>query len=77
MTLAGSGVSLAREGIVEFSVQVEGHPDSVKPAIFGGFQIAGGERMDPSSVNIPEGMLCSLFISDFHSLTTKRGGAER
>ncbi|CAL6428756.1 unnamed protein product [Bathycoccus prasinos] len=42
MTLAGSDVSTARarRDLLNLACEVEGHPDNVAPAIFGGFQIA-------------------------------------
>ena len=79
MTLAGSDVSTARarRDLLNLACEVEGHPDNVAPAIFGGFQIALSDENEwiTSSVNIPEGMLCSLFIPDFHSLTSETRAA--
>jgi len=79
MTLAGSDVSTARarRDLLNLACEVEGHPDNVAPAVFGGFQIALSDKNEwiTSSVNIPEGMLCSLFIPDFHSLTSETRAA--
>ena len=79
MTLAGSDVSTARarRDLLNLACEVEGHPDNVAPAIFGGFQIALSDENEwiTSSGNIPEGMLCSLFIPDFHSLTSETRAA--
>ena len=75
MTLAGSDVTTARakRDLLNLACEVEGHPDNVAPAIFGGFQIALSDENEwiTSSVNIPKGMLCALFIPDFHSLTSE------
>ena len=75
MTLAGCDVSTAKSkrDLLNLACEVEGHPDNVAPAIYGGFQIAVNDKKEwiTSSVNIPEGMLCALFIPDFHSLTSE------
>ena len=79
MTLAGCDVSTARakRDLLNLACEVEVHPDNVAPAIFGGFQIALNEKDEwiTSSVKIPEGMLCALFVPDVHSLTSETRAA--
>jgi homoserine kinase len=43
------GGSLGREGVFQLTAQLEGHPDNVAPAVFGGFTV---------SAKLEEGYLC-------------------
>ena len=81
MTLAGSDVSTARarRDLLNLACEVEGHPDNVAPAIFGGFQIAlSDERMDHELGEHSGGDVVLSFYSGFSQFNERNeSGAER
>lgn len=61
------GEPLSREEILEIALEIEGHPDNVAPALFGGFQIAVREpdgRITRVSVPAPEGLKAVVCIPE-------------
>uniref|UniRef100_K3WII8 Homoserine kinase n=1 Tax=Globisporangium ultimum (strain ATCC 200006 / CBS 805.95 / DAOM BR144) TaxID=431595 RepID=K3WII8_GLOUD len=67
--LALSGMRLpvrGREELLQFASQIEGHPDNVAPAIYGGLQLGihADNRWYSSRVQIPDGLQCVVFIPD-------------
>jgi len=61
------------EEFLQFASNLEGHPDNVAPAIYGGIQIGcrSSERWYSSRVRCPDGLQFILFIPDF-IMETKR-----
>jgi homoserine kinase len=59
------------EGLLQLACEIEGHPDNVAPAIYGGLQIGvhTGSRWYTSRVNIPHGMQCVVFVPNFTTST--------
>ncbi|TMW56216.1 hypothetical protein Poli38472_008864 [Pythium oligandrum] len=67
--LALSGMRLpvrGREELLQLASEIEGHPDNVAPAIYGGLQLGifADERWYSSRVQIPDGLQCVVFIPD-------------
>ncbi|TYZ59439.1 hypothetical protein PybrP1_012778 [[Pythium] brassicae (nom. inval.)] len=67
--LALSGMRLpvrGKEELLQFASQIEGHPDNVAPAIYGGLQLGihADGRWYSSRVQIPDGLQCVVFIPD-------------
>ncbi len=59
------------EALLTLASDIEGHPDNVAPAIYGGVQlgIRSDGRWYSSHVNMPPGLQCVLFIPDATSET--------
>jgi len=64
------------EEFLQFASNLEGHPDNVAPAIYGGIQIGcrSSERWYSSRVRCPDGLQFILFIPDFIMETKKARG---
>ncbi|TDH68763.1 hypothetical protein CCR75_009196 [Bremia lactucae] len=67
--LALAGIRLpvhGREDLLQLASEIEGHPDNVAPAIYGGLQIGifADNRWYSSRVQIPDGLQCIVFIPD-------------
>ncbi|KAJ0399846.1 hypothetical protein ATCC90586_005388 [Pythium insidiosum] len=67
--LALSGMRLpvrGREELLQIASEIEGHPDNVAPAIYGGLQLGifADNRWYSSRVQIPDGLQCVVFIPD-------------
>ncbi|DBA00558.1 TPA: hypothetical protein N0F65_006462 [Lagenidium giganteum] len=67
--LALSGQRLpvrGREELLQLASEIEGHPDNVAPAIYGGLQLGifADDRWYSSRVQIPDGLQCVVFIPD-------------
>jgi len=83
-TLAGillSGHQLRGSGAEEFlqiTSEIEGHPDNVAPAIYGGLQLGINTQTErgwlSSRIAIPHGLQCVLFVPDFQATTVKARG---
>jgi len=59
------------EGLLQLAAGIEGHPDNVAPAIYGGLQVGCfSGRWHTERVRIPHGLQCILFIPDFPSETS-------
>ena len=55
-----------KSDLLQMAADVEGHPDNVAPALFGGMQIAVAHqgRIVNTSVSIPEGLSAVLYVPD-------------
>jgi len=76
--IALSGHELAghnQEEFLQITSRIEGHPDNVAPAIYGGIQLGfntGTERGWMSSrISLPHSLQCVLFVPDFHAPTSE------
>ena len=64
---ASGGSSMLKElSNEEIAVDIEGHPDNVAPALFGGMQIITKHNSEliTQTVNIPKDLRCVLFIPE-------------
>jgi len=54
------------EELLNMAAEIEGHPDNVAPALYGGIQLGihTGERWMTERVNVPPGIQCVCFIPD-------------
>lgn len=54
------------EELLQLAAQIEGHPDNVAPAIYGGLQLGiyADNRWYSSRVQVPDGLQCVVFIPD-------------
>eukprot|EP01012_Entosiphon_sulcatum_P041142 TRINITY_DN54945_c0_g1_i1.p1 TRINITY_DN54945_c0_g1~~TRINITY_DN54945_c0_g1_i1.p1 ORF type:complete len:354 (+),score=50.85 TRINITY_DN54945_c0_g1_i1:22-1062(+) len=72
LVLSGHEVSVqGEEELLQIATSIEGHPDNVAPAIYGGLQIGlhNGKRWYTSRARVPHGLQCVLFSPDFQSET--------
>ncbi len=67
-----AGEPLSRFELLEMANEIEGHPDNVSAALFGGFTVSAfeGARVTSASVEPPAAWRAVLFIHD-HALSTK------
>lgn len=65
------GSPLSSEDLLEMGAQLEGHPDNVAPALFGGCQIVVQEegRLVHISIPLPPELRAVVFIPDFEIST--------
>jgi homoserine kinase len=70
------GRPLAAEALFRLAAEIEGHPDNVAAALFGGFTICWAEAGAPlvAHVDPPEGLAAVLVVSEA-PLSTKRARA--
>lgn len=65
--------TLGRDGVFQLAARLEGHPDNVGPAVYGGFTVAA-RREDGSylceSVRVPETWQLLFGVPDFELLTS-------
>lgn len=68
--LTGSHFSDAR--LVDIASELEGHPDNVAPAIFGGFTVSvtGGSYVSSLRIDPPENLQATVAVPDFHLHTS-------
>lgn len=67
LVLAGHRVpTWGTEELLNMACEIEGHPDNVAPALYGGIQIGirVKERWMTERVNLPPGLQCVCFIPD-------------
>lgn len=71
-----SGNKLSRKELVRLATEIEGHPDNVVPAMFGGFCIsantAGG--VEKQSFKISPKLKYAVMIPEYYTLTKKSRG---
>lgn len=67
------GEPFSREELLAMGAGMEGHPDNVAPALFGGCQAVGreGDGFIRALVPLPAGLLAVLFIPEFEMPTRK------
>ncbi|CEG42462.1 homoserine kinase [Plasmopara halstedii] len=67
LALAGMRLPVhGQEELLQLASSIEGHPDNVAPAIYGGLQLGifADDRWYSSRVQIPDGLQCVVFIPD-------------
>ncbi|KAI9911739.1 hypothetical protein PsorP6_008773 [Peronosclerospora sorghi] len=67
LALAGMRLPVhGREELLQLASEIEGHPDNVAPAIYGGLQLGifADDRWYSSRVQIPDDLQCVVFIPD-------------
>lgn len=71
-----AGEPLSKEEILELATEIEGHPDNIAPALFGGFVVSVMEnkRVIYNNIHIPKGIKFIALIPDF-TLSTKEARA--
>jgi homoserine kinase len=71
-----AGRPLGRETLFRLAVEIEGHPDNVAAALYGGFTICWAEGAGPLAAHVdpPEGIAAVLVVSE-HPLSTKHARA--
>jgi homoserine kinase len=75
--LAGHRVpTWGSEELLNMASEIEGHPDNVAPALYGGIQLGihTGERWMTERVNLPPGLQCVCFIPDAIGKTSTARG---
>ncbi|AEB11239.1 homoserine kinase [Marinithermus hydrothermalis] len=60
-----SGGRLGRDGVFRVAARLEGHPDNVAPACYGGFVVALMEPPLAVTVPVPEGLVFVLGVPDY------------
>jgi homoserine kinase len=77
LVLAGHQVQAwGSEELLNMAAEIEGHPDNVAPAMYGGIQLGihTGDRWMTERVNIPPGLQCVCFIPEkIGKTSTARG----
>lgn len=70
---AVSGQTISKEDMLLLATQIEGHPDNVAPAIYGGFVAAVGGTHDARclSFDVPASLLPIAMIPDYELSTQK------
>ena len=70
------GGALSRDDLFRIAAEVEGHPDNVAPALFGGMQIAVYRDGGPISatVPIPDGLSAVIYVPDVPMPTDEARG---
>ena len=74
---AVTGSPLGREDILGLAVELEGHPDNVAAALYGGIRIvvaSGGDSPITSSAPLPEDLRVALFVPEV-SISTEKARA--
>lgn len=68
-----SGGNLTRHDLFEMATEMEGHPDNVAPAIFGGITVSMMEGKNPSYIRFmpPKPLYLIVAIPEFHLATQK------
>jgi homoserine kinase len=68
--------NLSKDEILELATVIEGHPDNIAPALFGGMTVSikEGKRVCYEKINLPEGMKFCAIIPEF-TLSTKEARA--
>ncbi len=68
--------AFTEDEILQIASEIEGHPDNVTPALYGGFRIAVNHngRIISAPVPIPEGLEAVLFIPDVPMPTEEARG---
>ena len=72
LVLTGTTLAVEREEkMLQLASTVEGHVDNLAPCIYGGMQVGvhTGSRWYTTSVNVPQGLQCILFIPEVRQET--------
>ena len=72
-----SGANLSKEVLTGLAADIEGHPDNVAPAIYGGCTIGvrGDEGWVVDRVNVPENLNAVLFVPERQTNTLESRGS--
>ena len=64
---------LSTQALLQIATQMEGHPDNVTPALFGGLQVAAmnGGKVEHISVPLAVDLRIVVFVPDFPMLTSE------
>ena len=75
--LSESGEGLGRGGIFQLTAEIEGHPDNVAPAIYGGFTVSAKEngRYLCQTLPLPSDWRFTFAVPDFKLLTSEARAA--
>jgi homoserine kinase len=67
-----AGGNLSNREILELAAEIEGHPDNISPALYGGMQVSvrDGGRVYNERIELPKGLKFCAIIPDF-ALSTK------
>lgn len=67
-----TGLHFSDARIVDIASELEGHPDNVAPAIFGGFTVSvtGGDYVSSLRIDPPEDLRATVAVPDFHLHTS-------
>ena len=70
------GSQLERDDLLQIAASIEGHPDNVAPAIYGGMQVAvsHGGRVVSAPVPVPESLSAVLYIPNVPMPTEEARG---
>lgn len=74
MALAGFDLQVkGQEELLQIATEIEGHPDNVAPAIYGGFQLGvhTGSRWWTDRCSVPHGIMCVIFAPDHQTETSE------
>lgn len=66
--------TIGRDGVFDLTARMEGHPDNVAPAVYGGFTVSaqrGGGDYLCQSLPVPQGWTFVLAVPDFELLTSE------
>jgi homoserine kinase len=77
LVLAGHRVpAWGSEELINMACEIEGHPDNVAPALYGGIQLGIhiGDRWLTERVNLPPGLQCVCFIPNVIGKTSTARG---
>eukprot|EP00981_Chlorochromonas_danica_P006180 scaffold1307_cov166-Ochromonas_danica.AAC.2 len=77
LVLAGHQVpAWGSEDLLNMAAEIEGHPDNVAPAMYGGIQLGihTGKRWMTERVNLPPGLQCVCFIPNVIGKTSTARG---
>lgn len=68
-----AGSKLSRREMLELAAEIEGHPDNVSPAIYGGMQVSimEGSRVYSESIQLARGVKFCAIIPDFTLSTSE------
>lgn len=68
-----AGGNLSNREILELASEIEGHPDNISPALYGGMQVSvrDGGRVYNERIQLPKGLKFCAVIPDF-TLSTKK-----
>ena len=64
---------LGRDGVFQLTAEIEGHPDNVAPAVYGGFTVSAraGERYLCQTLPLPDDWQFIFAVPDFELLTSE------
>lgn len=68
---------LGRDGVFQLTAEIEGHPDNVAPAVYGGFTVSAkaGERYLCQTLSLPDDWQFIFAVPDFELLTSEARAA--